>query len=143
MAGYAKSKGRNDKSSLKHKLNSNTFTPLRHDVILSAEFHTLSNAAKSVFIVLLAKYNGFNNGDLSAPQNKAKEYFNLSDRGLKLALDELIKAEFIEQTRIGNRRQCSLYALTCFRLNTITKSGIYQQETQRPSDKWRKSKPPD
>lgn len=140
MASYAKAKGRENskKADLKKSINGNSFTALRHDLINSAEFIALSVSAKVVLIVLLAKYNGFNNGDLSAPQNKAKEIFGLSSRTLKLALDELVEKNFLIITRQGGKNQCSLYALTCFKLNTISKNGIViQQETIRPLDSWK------
>lgn len=140
MADYATKKGRSSKhkDKLKQSLNGSTFTALRHDVINSPEYLALSLSAKSVFIHLLAKYNRINNGDISAPQNRAKEEFNLSSRGLKKALEELINANFIEVTRQGGKNQCSLYAITCYPLNNIVKTGLVQAETHKPSDKWRK-----
>lgn len=142
MASYAQIKGRASKNQneLKKSLNGNTFTPLRHDVINSAEFMALSTSAKWVFIKLCSMYNRFNNGDLSAPQDKAQEIFALSSKTLKKALDELIKTDFLQVTRVGGKNQCSLYALTCYKLNDIQKGNILLvKETQRPSDDWRKS----
>lgn len=140
MASYAKTKGRENgrKADLKKSINGNSFTPLRHDLINSAEFIALSVSAKAVLIVLLARYNGYNNGDLSAPQNRAKEIFGLSSRTLKLALDELVDKNFLIITRQGGKNQCSLYALTCLKLNTITKNNVeIVKETFRPSDSWK------
>lgn len=138
MASYEKSKGRAENiGKLKQALNRSTFTPLRHDLINSEQFKNLSLAAKSVFFHLLGKYNRLNNGDLSAPLNRAKEDFNLSDKGLKKALTELIEHNFLEVTRIGGKNQCSLYALTCFPLNEVNKTGIFIKATKEPSDKWK------
>lgn len=138
MASYEKNKGRAENiGKLKQALNRSTFTPLRHDLINSEQFKNLSLAAKSVFFHLLGKYNRLNNGDLSAPLNRAKEEFNLSIRGLSLALNELIERNFLEVTRIGGKNQCSLYALTCFPLNDVNKSGIFLKATKEPSDKWK------
>ncbi|MGX2966963.1 ArsR family transcriptional regulator [Ursidibacter sp. B-7004-1] len=140
MASYAKTKGRESskKAELRKSLNGNSFTPLRHDLINSSEFMALSIAAKAVLVVLLAKYNGYNNGDLSAPQNRAKEIFGLSPRTLKLALDELVDKNFLIITRQGGKNQCTLYALTCFKLNTITKKNVdIVKETFRPLDSWK------
>ncbi|WP_262508732.1 hypothetical protein, partial [Ursidibacter maritimus] len=128
---------KSNKKELKNKLNGNTFVPLRTDLVNSPSFITLSNAAKVVFIHMLGKYNGKNNGDISAPQNKAKSLFNLSPRGLKLALDTLIDKNFIEITRQGSKNRCSLYALTCFPMNNINKHDIYLKETHKPSDRWK------
>lgn len=144
MANYAKSKGRSSgkKAELKKSLNGNSFTPLRHDVINSPEFLALSLSAKVVLIILLAKYNGYNNGDLSAPQNRANEIFGISSRTLKTALDELIEQNFLIITRQGGKNQSALYAITFIKLNTIFKNGIViSKETIRPLDSWRQKTP--
>ena len=138
MASYAKSKGRaEDVGKLKQALSRSTFTPLRHDLINSEQFKNLSLAAKSVFFHLLGKYNRLNNGDLSAPLNRAKEEFNLSKRGLQKAIEDLNEHHFLEVTRVGGKNQCSLYALTCFPLNEVNKEGIFLKATREPSDKWK------
>ena len=139
MTSYARKKGRESRkrSELKKSLNNSTFTALRHDVINSLRFLSLSNSAKVTFLHLLAKYNRKNNGDLSAPQSRAKEEFNLSAPSLRMALKELEQNGFIETTRQGGKNQCSLYALTCFPLNDINKTGIALKATNNPSDKWK------
>ncbi|EEX49487.1 ArsR family transcriptional regulator [Pasteurella multocida] len=139
MADYAKVKGRQGKKrkQLEQAVNGNTWTALRHDVVKSPEFINLSLSAKWVFIRLVADYDRKNNGDLSAPQNKAKEIFNLSSRGLKVALDELISAGFLEVTRIGGKNHCSLYALTCYPINNIQKTGLALIEKHKPTDNWK------
>lgn len=141
MTSYAQIKGRTgkNKSKLIKGLNGSSFTAQRHDVTTSPEIMALGLAAKWVFFRLSSKYNRKNNGDLSAPLNKAKEEFNLTGQSLKNALDELIAAGFLEITRQGGKNQCSLYALTCFPLNDVNKAGIALKATDRPSDKWKKS----
>lgn len=138
---YAKSKGRGtSKSEFQKSLNGNTFTALRHDVINSEEFTALSLSAKWVFIKLCASYNKFNNGDLIAPQDKAKDLFGLSSRTLKTALDELVTTKFLEVVRQGGKNQCTLYAITCYKFNTIKKgNAVILEETSRPLDSWKKS----
>ncbi|EKX94661.1 hypothetical protein HMPREF9996_01760 [Aggregatibacter actinomycetemcomitans Y4] len=140
MKSYAERKGRSGKrSKLKKSINDSTFTALRHDVINSPSFLGLSNSAKVAFLHLLAKYNRKNNGDLSAPQSRSKQEFNLSAPSLRTGLKELEQNGFIETTRQGGKNQCSLYALTCFPLNDVNKAGIFIKATERPSDKWKKS----
>ncbi|HDR1059025.1 hypothetical protein PMCNE_04450 [Pasteurella multocida] len=102
------------RAKLKRDLNSNTFSPLRLDVVNSPQFIALSASAKTTFIHLLGKYNGKNNGDLSAPLTQAKISFGIADKTLQKGLTELQKAGFVEVTRQGNKNKCSLYALTCF-----------------------------
>lgn len=139
MANYAQRKGRESKKreELKKQLSGSTFTPLRHDVVNSPQFLVLSLSAKWVFIRLCGKYNRLNNGDLSAPLTQAKEEFNLSTQGLKNALDELVKTKFLEITRQGNKKLCSLFALTCYPLNEINKAGLFLQSTSKPKDSWK------
>lgn len=138
---YSKTKGRGSgQSEFQKSLNGNTFTPLRHDLINSEEFTALSLSAKWVFVKLCSTYNKYNNGDLIAPQNKAKDFFGLSSRTLKLALDELVNANFLEITRQGGKNQYTLYALTCYRFNTIKKGNVtILEETLRPRDSWKKN----
>lgn len=138
MGSYPKSKGRKEKNqAFKKNTNGNTFTMLRHDVVNDPRFIKLSNSAKVVFLHLLARYDGKNNGDLSAPLNRAKEIFGLSSQGLKNALDELISFKLLQVTRQGGKNQCALYALTCFKLNDVNKAGIFIKATERPSDEWK------
>ncbi|MDP8162195.1 ArsR family transcriptional regulator [Pasteurella skyensis] len=119
-------------------VNGATFTPFRHDLARSEEFKNLSPTAVKVFTILLGKYNGKNNGDLSAPLNQSKEVFNLSDKSLQKGINELIKYKFIELTRQGGKNQCNLYALTCLPINSL-RSKIDLIPSQRPSDKWKKA----
>lgn len=143
MADYSKSKGRNGKSTLKHKLNGSSFTPLRHDLINSEEFAQLTLAAKAIFFCFLGKYKGNNNGDLELPQTTGQaKQIGMSDKTLKNGLKELVEAEFLEITRQGGRNQCSLYALTCFPINETSKQRL-ELKAKPTSDKWRKPKPPD
>jgi hypothetical protein len=139
MASYPQKKARSGQhiKALRNALNNSKFVPLRYDVVTSKEFLDLSLSAKVAFIHLLGKYNRLNNGDLSAPLNRAKEEFNLSPKTLKTALDELIEKHFIEVTRIGGKNQCSLYALTCYPLNEVNKTGVFIKATERASDKWK------
>lgn len=144
MASYEKSKGRASKGGLSSKLNGSSFTPLRHDLIASVEFNSLSLSAKVVFIAFCGRYTGFNNGAIAFQQTKEQaEKLNISDRTLKNGIKELIDTDFIEVTRLGQKRLPTLYALTCYPLNeTKAKGGLKQSGTLRASDRWRKSQPP-
>ncbi|MEG9491178.1 ArsR family transcriptional regulator [Mannheimia indoligenes] len=143
MASYEKSKGRASKSGLQGKLNGNSFTPLRHDLVASPEFNALSLSAKAVFIAFLGKFNGFNNGSIAFQQTKEQaEKLNISDRTLRNAIKELIEADFIKVTKQGYNRSPSLYALTCYPINETKRKGEPKQAgTLRASDLWRKAQP--
>ena len=141
MASYPQKKARSGQhiKELRKALNNSKFIPLRYDVVTSDEFLNLSLSAKVVFIHLLGKYNRLNNGDLSAPLNRAKEEFNLSKRSLQKAIEELNEHNFLEVTRAGGKNQCSLYALTCYPLNEVNKAGVFIKATERASDKWKRT----
>ena len=108
----------------------------RHDMVNSPEFTALSGNAVKVSIKLMAQFRDFNYGDLSAPQNKAKELFGLSKRTLKTSLDELIESGFIVTTRQGHNNQCSLYAVTCWAIDQCG-GKINIEPTQNPLNSWR------
>ncbi|HGO5818109.1 TPA: ArsR family transcriptional regulator [Mannheimia haemolytica] len=144
MASYEKSKGRAGKSGLQSKLNGNSFTPLRHDLVASIEFNSLSLSAKVVFIAFCGRYTGFNNGAIVFQQNEEQaKMLNISDRTLRNAIKELVESDFIEVTKQGYNRSPSLYALTCYPINETKRKGEPTQAgTLRASDRWRKAQPP-
>lgn len=111
-------------------------TTNRH-VLESDEFKQLSGNAVKVLNYFITRYNGYNNGNFSAPLTQSLELFNLSDKSLQRALKELEEAQFIEKTRQGNKRACNLYALTFYAMDEI--KGLAIKPTQAPSNKWRKS----
>ena len=118
------------------KYATDALTTNRH-VIESPEFKYLNgNAAKALFC-LIAQYNGYNNGNLSAPLTQSVERFGLGDKALQRALKELESAGFIEKTRQGGRNHCSLYAVTFYAMDAI--KGLDIKPTAYPSNKWRKS----
>lgn len=143
MMSREKAKGRRSRASLSQKLNGSTYTPVRHDLLNSSEFNGLSPSAKIVFFCLLGKYRGSNNGDLELPQTaeQAKQ-IGISDPTLKKGLRELLETEFIELTRQGGKNHCSLYALTCYPIDEISRQGL-TLKYKSASDKWKRPKPPD
>lgn len=102
-----KGKGRADKG---------TFTLIPHAVMDSEDFRALSGGALKVLFCLMRQYRGGNNGDLSAPFSKVKEWGLNSRTTLAKALRELQDRSLIVCTREGRFIKpggcCALYALT-------------------------------
>jgi hypothetical protein len=104
---HGKNKGRNDKG---------THLGLPHVVTNCPDFRQLSPTAFKVLIMVANQYNGFNNGDLQATFNLAKEWGIGSQQTLSKAIKELLEVNLIMKTREGMfqnpGRKCSLYAIT-------------------------------
>lgn len=78
--------------------------------------------ARMLFFDMLTQYRGANNGDLSIAWKLMKPRGWRSEATLHKAKRELIEAGLIVETRMGARpNRCSLYALTCFRLDESPK----------------------
>ena len=111
-------------------------TTNRH-VIESPEFKSLNGNAVKALLYLITQYNGYNNGNLSAPLTKSVECFGLGDKALQRALKELKDKGFIEKTRQGGKNHCNLYAVTFYAMDAI--KGLDIEPTAHPSNKWRES----
>lgn len=105
-------------------------------MIIHSKFTALSGNAVKVLIALMAQYNGFNNGNFSAPLNQAEQMFGVSKPTLKKSLDELLDGGFILASRQGGKNRCSLYAVTCWAIDECSVK-LDIQPTKRPLDLWK------
>lgn len=107
---YQKSKGRSTSFG--------QFVGIPIVVLDNADFRNLSNSAKIALLAILREYNGRNNGDLSLPLSRAKQWGIKSSATLVEAIRELEIANLIIRTRdptimrYSLRGQCSLFAVT-------------------------------
>ncbi|BBP45873.1 hypothetical protein THMIRHAS_12460 [Thiosulfatimonas sediminis] len=93
-----------------------------HYIHDSAAYKGLSPSAKALLHELCRRYNGSNNGDLSAPYSELKECGWKSDKTLANHLRELQESGLVIQTRHGGTgRICNLYGLTWLRLDESSK----------------------
>lgn len=89
------------------------FLAVPHSVLSAPGFVALSPYAKALLLDLGAQYKGDNNGDLSVAWKLMQPRGWQSQTTLHKAKAELLKAEFIFETRKGQRpNKCSLYAMT-------------------------------
>lgn len=132
---HAKAKRERNKQ-LSEELNKATWGRLRHDLILSPAFRSLSYAARSLFLELFARYNGFNNGSISLTYTELTQ-FGVAPATAKKGFSELEENGFIKKTIQGGRGRSGLtfYALTCFKIDE--NKTFHLEATLRPSDDWK------
>lgn len=79
----------------------------------------LSYHGKRLFLDMLSKYNGFNNGDLSFTWRQAKIHGWKSKQTHEKAIKELLKHKILIKTRQGGKNKCCLYALTLYAIDDV------------------------
>ena len=120
----------------KGRRESATFAAIPHHILNSAEYAALSAQAVKLMLDLLAQYRGANNGDLTAAWRVMEKRGWRSRDTLGRALQELLKAGFIEKTRQGGRNRCSLFAVSWKAIDEC-KGKLDVPPTRAPSNSWR------
>ena len=135
MGSYSKSKGR--KENIKYVGGRPEF------IQRSTVYKTLKGNELKVFDVLISQYNGYNNGNLTFPQHKAKEYGLTEPTAIK-GIKGLIEKGLIKKTTQGGRQKgiVSRYALTFYPIDEcIDKQTGLSQHNEKPtttaSNEWR------
>jgi hypothetical protein len=90
------------------------FAMMPHSVLLSDAYRTLPCYAKIVLLVLVAQYDGKNNGNLALTWSMARKWGIRSHEHLTRGLSLLRERGLIEVTRQGGKRPLgpTLYAVT-------------------------------
>jgi hypothetical protein len=86
MGNYQTSKGR----------SKGQFIMLRHDIIKSPAWRSLSTDARCVWTEIGLRFNGENNGEIPLSCREAAEFCNISKGTAKRAFDELLDRGFIK-----------------------------------------------
>ena len=95
-----------------------TYTVVPHEVLESEALRGMSFSASKLYLALLSKYKGNNNGNLSLTYSELKSEWGFGSRTtIKKSFDELEQLGFIRPTRstIGvhdGSTLCNLYRLT-------------------------------
>lgn len=103
------------------------------EMIRSRAFAELSPHAAKLFLDLCAQLgpNSLRNGDLTATPGVMRARGWTSEPTLKAAVQELLNAGLLILSRQGNKRRCSLYALTPWPLDCdLSKIDITQNAYQ-------------
>jgi len=107
------------RSRQKHKGRGGTppFFQLKHQLLDLPAYIALPHTAKSLLVDMGRQYKGYNNGDLCIALTVLKPRgWNSSDT-LWRALQALIDADLVMQTRQGGKNLCGLYAFTWLPIN--------------------------
>jgi hypothetical protein len=89
-----------------------TFSIIRHDIVKSPAFHSLSLLARQIWLELLLRFNGRNNGDIALSCREVAELMNVSKNTAARAFRELLDrglvrigqdSSFTVKTRLSRR----------------------------------------
>ncbi|AUM14884.1 hypothetical protein Kalk_08585 [Ketobacter alkanivorans] len=93
------------------------FFQLTHRLLDLPAYIQLPHTAKSLLIDMARQYNGHNNGDICVTLKVMKKRGWTSNGTMWRALQALIAADLVMQTRQGGLNKCSLYAFTWLAIN--------------------------
>lgn len=126
MGKYTKAKGRG-----KHN-----FVMLRHDMMKSAAWLSLSAKARCVWTEIMLRYNGNNNGEIPLSCREAGELCNIGKGTAKRAFDELKDKGFIKIGSYAGFQNKYRYATRWI----VTHEFL---DGKQPTNEWRNFKPLD
>lgn len=127
MAGQRmNAKGRN-----KHA----TFVMLRHDIMDSPAYRSLSPVARCIHAEIRRRFNGHNNGDIPLSCREAAELCNISPNTASAGFDQLMDRGFI---KVGEEAGFNQKGGRRSRRWILTEESCMNQ---RPTNDWRKWKP--
>lgn len=111
------------------KVKGERFLKIPQKLIESHSYIALSWTARCLFIDLRGKYNGYNNGNISASLTSLKGYGWTSSATLANCLRQLESVGLIKKTRqtVGvenGSKMCNLYCFTDLPINEHSKFGI-------------------
>lgn len=81
------------------------FAAIPHDVMNSAAYADLSNAARCLLFDLVKRFNGHNNGEIAMSHREARALLRVSPRKVTAAFDELLTHGFVELAAEGTWRE--------------------------------------
>lgn len=95
----------------KKKKSAGSYTQLFHHMIKSEAWQDLSCYARTVYIEISAKHNGYNNGNLSYTFKEGEKIMHRNTYAK--ALNELVSHGFIDIVRSGGlNKECNIFALS-------------------------------
>ncbi len=120
-----------------------SWSAVPHEVQRSEAYKRLSRNAKALMLDVIGMLDGKNNGALCLARSQMREFGWQCHKMLKRAIDELVSAGFIVQTRSWRFKpaRAALFAVTWFHTQYCTdKHGNYRLEvkwTGKPYRLWR------
>jgi hypothetical protein len=124
---------------LKGRKTEGGFVRIAHFVARSPEFLALSPRATKAFLLILSRYNGENNGDISIPRKDlALLGFGRNGDAFAAGVRELVAKGFVIVTRPGGYLSgCALYAVTTEPLDASPGKHACRSE-HKPRHDWKK-----
>lgn len=123
MSKYAKHKGRKGPN----------FVMLRHDMMESPAWLSLSLKARCIWLEVMHRYNGSNNGDIPLSCREVCERLNVSKASATRGFDELINKGFL---RVAQQSSFTMKTKTSRRWS-VTHESV---GNTKPTNEWRKFK---
>jgi hypothetical protein len=118
------------------------FVKLTYDMLNSAAWQFLRPNSVLVYIQILKRFNGHNNGRISMSLNEAATAVKAGKQTVKAAVDQLVEYGFIKIIKKGyfTGRKATEYAITDFRLDG--RSPTREWKVWRPKRKHRRKQIP-
>lgn len=124
--------GRNNKTGR----SKDRFAMVRHDMVKSPAYCSLSPVARAIWIEILCRYNGQNNGEIPLSCREAKRLVGISKNTASKAFQELQDKGFI---RIAHDSNFNLKTRLARRW-TLTHLSV---DRTLPTNDWRAWEPPE
>jgi hypothetical protein len=112
------------------------FAGIPHSVLYSEAYSQLGGWEVKLLLDLVVQYNGYNNGDLTTAYSLLKERGWRSPGTLQKAKKRLLELDFIQESRMGGRNRCSLYAVTWVNVDEC-KGKLDIAHTNQPVKLWK------
>ena len=109
---------------------------VRHDIVRSPAYSTLSPAARAIWIELLCRFRGYNNGEIPLSCREAQQLVNVGKNTAARGFQELMERGLI---RIGQESGFSMKSRLARRW-ILTHEPLNDQP---PTCDWRNWKPPE
>jgi hypothetical protein len=113
-----------------------SFIPLPLEILGCEKYCSLSPYSVKLLFDMLSQFKYGKNGDLCASWSVMSKKGWVSRDTLNNALKDLLAKGFIEKTRQGYRRVCSLYAVTWLPID-LCDGKLDVPETKVASKKWK------
>jgi len=129
------------RSRLKGRMEGGHFVPFPLAVLNAPKFIGLSANAKRLLFDMAAGFKFGHNGDVSVARSLMKKRRWKSHAGLSKALNELLAAGLVEQTRVGGLHQCALFGFSWLAVDECD-GKLDVASTKVPSGLWRGTSAP-
>ncbi len=125
MGNYAKAKGRSSKGG---------YILIIHPIFDSLAYRQLSSRSRDIFMLLMRRYRGVNNGYISLSCREVAEYYGIGKNTASRCLKELQLHGFIQAMKVG---VFTLRHATTWRLTFQETLDSYGKRTP-PTNEWKR-----